>query len=74
MTTLVQLAAHEPIGIVVAPFIFIALLHRACALWRYWTASRTYVARHAAARADLVRAITIFSLVLITKFPHLGRA
>jgi hypothetical protein len=53
MATLVQLAAGEPIGIVVAPFILIALLHRVCALWRYWAASRTYVARHAAARADL---------------------
>jgi hypothetical protein len=50
MATLVQLAGSEAADIIDAPFTIIAALFALCRLWRYWAASRTYVACEVAAR------------------------
>jgi len=53
MDTLVQLAGSEPADFIDAPFTLIAGLFAVCWLWRYWAASRTYVAYQAAVRRRL---------------------
>jgi hypothetical protein len=50
MTSLVLLAGSGTAGTVHAPFAVIAALFGVCRLWRYWAASRTYVARETEAR------------------------
>jgi hypothetical protein len=53
MTSLVLLAGSGTAGLIHAPFTAIAALFALCRLWRYWAASRTYVARDAEARRQL---------------------
>jgi len=53
MTSLVLLAGSGTVGIIDAPCTVIAALFAVCRLWRYWAASRTYVAREAEARRQL---------------------
>ena len=54
MAHLVHLAGSGTAGLVIAaPFMFIVLLHRMCALWRDWAATRTYAAHQAALRTKL---------------------
>ncbi len=50
MTSLVLLAGSGPAVTARIPFTVIAALFGVCRLWRYWAASRTYVARETEAR------------------------
>jgi len=54
MAHLLHLAGSGTADLVIAgPFMLIVLLHRMCALWRDWAATRTYAAHQAALRTHI---------------------